>query len=238
MTDQQNPNNTRYSREIHLETIVGYQNKKTQNVGYNMVTPTFAKIGGGKIDLQEVKLEGAVGDQSEFISVLDANGLAIGTYYWIGEAFGMEPAWYDDSWTPIADVSLEDGQGVFLYTPNAVTITIPFAGEVKMTAHEVALGQGYSIAGNASVVDLDLQALKLEGAVGDQSEFISVLDENGLAIGTYYWIGEAFGMDPAWYDDSWTPIADVTIKAGDAMMISSPNNATTKLVIPAVSLEK
>ena len=62
-----------------------------------------------------------------------------------------------------------------------------------------------------------------------------VLNANGNATGDeYYWLNDAVGMEPGWYDGSWAPITGVTVKAGDALWINSPNSADVKLVLPAI----
>ena len=220
--------------DVTSANIVGFQNKGLKNINYNLLVPSFQRIDSEEIDIQEIKLEGGVGDQTEFIVALDADGIADDQYYWLNESQGMEPGWYDNGWNPIEGVTFKQGQGFYIYEPNEVEIKIPFSGQVDMGEQKIPVGLKYSIVGNSSARDLDLQKIKLEGGLGDQTEFIVVLDKDGIADDQYYWLNESQGMEPGWYDNGWNPIEDVTVKAGDGLMIYQPNEIKSFLVLPAI----
>ena len=226
--------------------MVGYQTKTLTNVGYNFFTPTFKNVSGQVINLQDIVPVGAMGDQSEFIMKLDEDGLATDeSYCWMtvdgcGAPYG--DGWYNgDTWELIEGVTIADGEGLYFYCPNDVSISFTFSGAVDFAEKEVALkNQGYNIVGNASPVDVDLQSITMTDAMGDQSEFIVMYDEDGLATENIYcWMtvdGCGAPEGDGWYNgDTWEKIQGVTIYAGDAMMVYSPNTSSAKIKFPEIN---
>jgi len=216
--------------DIVSNNIVGFQTRDVEG-GYTLSTPVFIPVGGGDYDLANFKLgPDAAGDGTEVIQVLDTEGLVPATYVWLNENMGMDPGWYDnDTWAPVT-AKIPAGNG-FLMSANAA-MAITTSGEVAGQDTVVTFPAGYSVLGNCSPVDLDIQKMTLPAtAAGDGTEVIQVLDTEGLVPATYVWLNENMGQDPGWYDnDTWAPIT-ATVKAGEAFLFSA--NADTTLTIPS-----
>ena len=59
-----------------VSKAVGYQNKDLPMQGYNFACPSFVDVGSSKtVDLQNIKLVGAIGDMTEAIFVYDENAI-------------------------------------------------------------------------------------------------------------------------------------------------------------------
>ena len=192
------------------------------------------------MSLQDIKLEGesVTGGGANNICLLDNDGIAYGSYGWwmpedgTGEAAGC---WFDgDNWAPIT-VEVSSGEGFYIYAQDA-GLSVVSAGEVKLTPYSRDLTQGYNLVGNCSPVDLDLQNVKLEGeaVTGGGVNNICLLDNDGIAYGSYGWwmpedgTGEAAGC---WFDgDNWAPI-EGTVKAGEGLYLYAAD-AGLKITLP------
>ena len=64
--------------DIESSNVVGYQQKETVT-GFNFVIPTFDVVGGGKVNIQDIKIEGAT-DWADNIQILDEGGAGIAQY--------------------------------------------------------------------------------------------------------------------------------------------------------------
>jgi len=172
----------------------------------------------------------AAGDGTEQIQVLDGDGLSPTSYVWLNENVGMDAGWYDiDTWEPI-DATIPVGNGFLMNASAEMAITT--SGEVAGEATTVDVPAGFSVLGNCSPVDVDIQVMALdEGAAGDGTEQIQVLDADGLSPASYVWLNENVGMGAGWYDiDTWEPIV-ATVNAGEAFLFNT--QAETTLTIPS-----
>ena len=204
------------------------------NAGFTVAAPTFIDVGGdGTIALENLKVVDGIGSMAESIQVLGANGRMTGeTYYWLSEAADYMPdGWYDEMWESIEGVTVPKGAGfVFSCMSGAKLQTF---GEVVAGETRKPLNVGFTVAGNNTNIDRDLQDFKIEDGIGSMAESIQVLGTNGRMTGaTYYWLSEAVDdMPDGWYDEMWEPITGVTLKAGQAHVFSCMMGAT--LVIPS-----
>ena len=112
---------------VESQNVVGYQ---TYNLaqGYNLYTPTFVQVDGGSINIQDMKLVGSEGWGSDFIFVLNEEGLVTDqSYSWNCPDNGFDTwCWVDDLTGEVADVTLEAGQGVYLYCDgDGFTLELP-----------------------------------------------------------------------------------------------------------------
>ena len=212
--------------------IVGYATRPI-NQGFSVNTPTFVDVTSDDdtIDLQSLVVVDGVGSQGESIQVLGANGVMTGvTYYWLTADDIGEAGWYDDNWEKYENVKLNKGDGLIFAT--VAGANLQSSGKVVIGETEVTLNAGFTVAGNNTNRDLDLQDLKIKDGVGSQGESIQVLGSNGVMTGvTYYWLTEADIGEDGWYDDNWEKIEGVTVKAGEAFVFAAVNGA--KLVLPS-----
>ncbi len=110
----------------------------------------------------------------------------------------------DEEWT--TDFSLNPGEGVFVNTPEAFTIT--FVGEVKAGTHSVELPAGWSIVSSPTPVAGNLDEIGLTAAVeyndavykyenGKYTISIFDEDEEEWSIDVNVGVGEAFFLKKA-----------------------------------------
>ena len=205
---------------------MGYQNYPLVQ-GYNLYSPVFETL-NETMSLQELKLQGetVTGSGANFICLLDAGGVATGSYGWWMPEDGTgeeEGCWFDgDNWALIEE-TVSPGQGFYLYAEDA-GLSILCSGSVKLSAYSTDLVQGYNVVGNCSPADIDLQTIKLVGetVTGSGANFICLLDAGGVATGSYGWwmpedgTGEEEGC---WFDgDNWALIED-TVAAGQGLYV-------------------
>lgn len=105
--------------DVQSANICGYQ---TYNLvkGYNFFSPTFEGV-GKTLNIQDMKLLGNItGSGSDFICLLDNEGMTIGSYQWWTAADIDDPeaskvdCWFDDiAWAPW-DVTIKAGEGLYL----------------------------------------------------------------------------------------------------------------------------
>lgn len=152
------------------------------------------------------------------------------TYVWLNANVGMDDGWYDaDTWETV-DCSIKAGQGYLMYAEADVSITS--AGEVAVNPAEVDIPAGFSVSGNSTPADINIQSMTLaEGSAGDGTEQIQILDEGGMVTATYVWLNANVGMDDGWYDaDTWELI-EAEIPAGQGLLMFA--EAMTTMTIPS-----
>ena len=202
------------------------------NQGFSVNAPTFVDVGGkGTIDLQKLKVRDGLGSECEQIQVLGTDGIVTGEIYsWLTEDDIGEEGWYDGSWNPITGVTVQKGAGyIFACVSGA---KLESSGEVIAGETRIPLAAGFTVAGNNTNVDFDLQEFKIENGLGSECEQIQVLGTDGIVTGEIYsWLTEDDIGVAGWYDGSWNPISEVTIKAGQAHIFACVAGAT--LVIPS-----
>ena len=212
-------------------SVVGYQNKETVT-GFNFVIPSFAAVGGGTVNIQDIKITGAT-DWSDSIQILDEGGSTIATYFYAtAEQSGAEAdGWLDDS-LALADVTLEPGQSILIDTADSATLT--FAGQVATSDTVVETVAGFNFIGNNTPSPLNIQDITIVGAT-DWSDSIQILDEGGSTIATYFYAtAEQSGAEAdGWLDDS-LALADVTLEPGQGILVDTAD--TAEITIPGVDL--
>ena len=222
---------------LESANVVGYQNMPLKYEGYNFAIPTFLDVGAESVNLQNIKLNGGVGDMSESIVVYDKDAIFAGDqYYWVSAEMGAPngDGWYDVNFA-LVDKQYVIGTGLYLNcaTPGA---TLMFAGQVYAGKQVNELPfVGYNMIGNSTPVACNIQDIKLVDAMGDMSESIVVYDKDAIFAGEqYYWITEAMGAPngDGWYDVNFAPI-DVTVQPGEGLYLNCPN-AGVKWTLPAV----
>ena len=210
--------------------MVGYQTKSVTS-GFSLSTPTFLDVGEESLNLQNFKLgENAAGDGTEMIQFLNEGGQCTEIWVWLNANAGMEPGWYDsNTWAPI-EGAIPPAVGYLMNVSASVDMTV--SGQVKDGKTTTTIPAGFSVRGNGSPVDIDLQTIKLaDAAAGDGTEMIQFLDENGQCTEIWVWLNANAGMEPGWYDsNTWAPI-EYTVKAGEAFLINT--SADVELTIPA-----
>ena len=165
-------------------------------------------------------INGATDDKQCSINVMNAQGLWVGTYYWMMEAWeGGEyyPAgWCDFNYIP-SGVTLKPGEGVYFHA-NIAGLSMQSAGQVDGIT--LPLDAGYTMIGNGTAVEIDADKMTINGATDDKQCSINVMNAQGLWVGTYYWMIEAWEGDeyyPAgWCDFNYIP-SGVVLNPGEAV---------------------
>jgi len=89
------------------------------------VIPSFANVGGGSINIQDIKISGAT-DWADNIQILDEGGATVSAYVYASaeQSGAAADGWLNDS-GELADMTLEPGAGILVDTADVATITIP-----------------------------------------------------------------------------------------------------------------
>ena len=215
---------------LESANVVGYQTK-TIPAGFSLSTPTFQDIGAEGLDLQNFKLaDTAAGDSTEMIQFLDADGQCTEMWVWLNANAGMEPGWYDfNTWAPIVK-TVVPAVGYLMNSVSPVDMVV--SGQVKSGETTIALPAGFSVRGNNTPADIDLQSIKLaDTAAGDSTDMIQFLDADGQCTEMWVWLNANAGMEPGWYDfNTWAPI-DYTVKAGEAFLFNTVS--PVEMIIPS-----
>ncbi len=183
--------------------------------------------------MQDIKVSGdglAGGDVQ--IQTLTAGGATDRTFYWVPTSevgdYDMEAeGWFDaDNWV-IAEKTLSEGEG-FVTMSSAEGAKITYSGEVVNGATEFEIPSNVGVAGNATPVAIDLQAIVVtaEGAAGGDVQ-IQTLTAGGATDRTFYWIPESEAGDyemsgEGWFDaDNWVVASEVEFAAGEGFVTMS-----------------
>ena len=214
-------------------SVVGYQQKDTVT-GFNFVIPTFANVGGGSINIQDIKITGAT-DWADNIQILDEGGATIAAYVYASAAeSGYEAdGWLSEDFTSLADVTLEAGQGILIDTADTAVIT--FSGKVSTKDTVVETVTGFNFVGNNTPVSLDIQDITITGAT-DWADNIQILDEGGATIAAYVYASAAESGYEAdgWLSEDFTSLAELNLEAGQGILIDTADVA--EVTIPGVDL--
>jgi len=214
---------------LESANVVGFL-EKVGTQGYSLYTPTFSDVGTDGIDIQNIKLKNASGDETEKITTFTAAGALNASYLYLNETVGMEPGWYNSNWEPIEEI-VEAGKG-FLVWNTAGTAAFEVSGEVAKGPLEIPVSLGYSIMGNSTPVEIDIQDIVLVGANGDETEKITTFTAAGALNSSYLYLNETVGMEPGWYNSNWEPIEE-TVQPGAAFLIWNTSASNLKLKLPA-----
>lgn len=205
---------------IESANIVGYQTKEVVSGGFNYVTPTFLPMTGTAVDIQNIKLGEGASDYADNIQIWDEGGVTIANYFWV------EGAWYDENFdNPVEGVTVKSGTSFVIECMEDTSVT--FAGTVADSDIEVPSVTGFTMVGNASPVDVNVQDIKLGEGASDYADNIQIWDEGGVTIANYFWV------DGAWYDENFdNPVEGITIKAGQGFVVEAMELATP-VIIPS-----
>ena len=179
--------------------------------GFNFVIPSFANVGGGSINIQDIKIAGAT-DWADNIQVLDEGGATIAQYYyataaesgyeadgWLAEDMGWYEAdgWLAEDMGSLANVTFAPGQSILIDTADVASIT--FAGKVPTEDTVVETVTGFNFVGNNTPVGVSIQDITITGAT-DWADNIQILDEGGATIAQYYY---ATAAESGYEADGW-----------------------------------
>ena len=220
---------------LESANVVGYQTSNLAQ-GYNLYAPTFVNVDGGSMNIQDMKIIGSEGWATEIIYMLNDEGLLTGqSYSWNCPDNGFDTwCWVDDLTGEVADISITNGQGFYLYA-DAEGLSMQVSGGVKMGALTKDLSFGYNITGNFSPVDVNIQKFKINGSEGWATEIIYVLDDQGLLTSqSYSWNCPDNGFDDwCWVDDLTGEVANFTLAPGQGIYLYSDGDSYT-LELPTV----
>ena len=219
--------------EVTSQNTVGFQTKDTVT-GFNFVIPTFAAVGGGGINIQDIKISNAT-DWSDNIQVLDEGGATVASYVYATAAqsgYGAD-GWLSEDGTSLADVTFVTGQSILIDTADSAVLT--FAGQVSTEDTVVETVPGFNFVGNNTPVSINIQDITITGAT-DWSDNIQILDEGGATVASYVYATAAqsgYGAD-GWLSEDGTSLADVDFEAGQGILIDTADVA--EVTIPGVDL--
>ena len=214
---------------IESQNIVGYQTKETV-AGFNFVIPTFTPVAGGKVNIQDIKIQNAT-DWGDNIQILDEGGATVATYYYASAAeSGQEKdGWLNDS-GELANITIEPGLGILIDT--AATAVLTFSGSVSTADTVFTTVPGFNFVGNNTPATVNIQDITITNAT-DWGDNIQILDEGGATVATYYYASAAeSGQEKdGWLNDA-GELANVTLDPGQGILIDTADTAT--VTIPAV----
>ena len=223
---------------VESENIVGYYDIPVP-AGYSMVTPTFKTISSAPYDIQDIKVAGTglSGDGDVMIQLISDEGEWVGEY-WYYTKIGYNVAkdgWYDIDDEYVEDVGLDHGCGVFVSCDNE-DVVFKVYGEVVQTAAANEVFEGYTISGNSSLAEVDLQDIVVSGTnlSGDGDVMIQLISDEGEWVGEY-WYYTKTGYNVAkngWYDIDDEYAEDVSLGAGFGFFVSS-DNADIVFTVPS-----
>ena len=216
---------------------VGYQQKGLQT-GFTMSSATFVPVGGGDVNIQDIKPNGdSIDEGNVSIQTLDAYGRMVDLYTYYGEDMfddGYPAGWYDDD--GLVDVTFSAGTGLWIAAPDADT-SLTFSGKVPTSDVVVVLRTGFTATANMMPTSISIQDILPVGATIDEGNVsIQTLDAYGRMVALYTYYGEDMYDDdyPAgWYDDD--GLVDVTFDAGTGLWVAGPDS-NTSITIPAPEL--
>ena len=196
--------------------------------------PTFADVGGGSVNIQDIKITGAT-DWNDSIQVLDEGGATSALYFYAtADESGFEAdGWISEDGGSLADVTFAPGQSILIDTADSATVT--FAGKVSTEDTVVETVPGFNFIGNNSPVAVNIQDITIEGAT-DWNDSIQILDEGGATSALYFYAtAEESGFEAdGWISEDGGSLADVDFEPGQGILIDTADTAT--VTIPGVDL--
>ena len=199
---------------------------------------TFVPVGGGDVNIQDIKPSGDNIDTGDVnIQTLNAYGQTVASYVYYGEDEyddGCPAGWYDDD--GLVNVTFAAGTGLWVAAPDAET-TLTYSGAVPKSDVVVQLRQGSTATANVMPIEVSIQDLLPAGDSIDTGDVnIQTLNAYGQTLASYVYYGEDEyddGCPAGWYDDD--GLVDVTFPAGTGLWVAAPDAETT-LRIPAPEL--
>ena len=127
--------------------------------------------------------------------------------------------WLTEACDALADVTLEPGQAVLIYTEAEVSVTS--AGQVAGAATILSSVAGFNSVGNNSPVSIDIQDIKLGEGATDWSDNIQFMDEESVVVASYYYAttGESGLEADGWLTEACDALAEVEIPAGKGFFV-------------------
>ena len=167
--------------------IVGFSSITIQP-GYHLFTATFEECAGGEYNLDNVVVlneDGSKWDVKDATTVpvvitkmttdgkgkYDSNQTYSYRHLWVpvppplGTDSGL--GWYVGSTRTKGDITLKNGEGLSINNQLNVPIKLQFSGAVTLTGRSFKVGPGYSLVGNLTPVDVNLNDVKILNAAGE-----------------------------------------------------------------------
>ena len=212
---------------------MGYLNSSVPS-GYQMFTPAFEGI-SATYNLQEIvpSGDGLGGWGDVAVQVMNADGSWGGFYqYWTEDNSGVETGWYDSEMNK-ADVTISPAIGVMVQI-DSDDVQLTTAGTVSSSDIEVSLPVGYTMLGNGTPVNVNVQDIVPfgDGLGGWGDVAIQFMNADGSWGGFYqYWTEDNSGVEDGWYDGSMNKATD-TLTPGLAVMLQCDSD-DVKVTIPS-----
>ena len=215
-------------------SIVGYQTKDTIP-GFNFLAPTFTPVdGSGNVNLQDIKLNSATAESwTDNLQILDEGGATTEMFiYATAEESGLEADGWLNGDGELATVTIPYGAGILADTANETSIT--FSGAVATEDSVITAVAGFNFTGNNTPVGINIQDIKLDATTAESwTDNLQLLDEGGATIEMFiYATAEESGLEVDGWLNGDGELADVTIEAGQGVLIDVANDGT-EITIPS-----
>ena len=160
-------------------TFVGYQ-EITIQPGFGLFSVGFKNVGNQEFDIQNMECwqGGAKIELSSAKCViqkmmLDGDGGYDDSKIYSWKKRSGKTGWFDAANNYLVDgykVTLGDGEGVSINNKTEEPMQIRISGEVKLIPNSMLIHDGFSLMGNMTPVDLDIQKIKVYNAEGELIE--------------------------------------------------------------------
>ncbi len=232
--------------QVQSANTVGFSDAASIS-GYNWVALDFTTIGQNSGTLGGIVLDDSVTGYENNVQILGTRGNTLVMYYWVTEddevevdgVDGYYVGWVDGSDEPAGDVVLARGNSVLVSTKNANT-TIRRSGEVQTNVVTVSSASGYNFVGNPYPINSTLGHITLDDSVTGYENNVQYLGPKGNTLVMYYWVTEddeveVDGVDGyyvGWVDGGDEPAGDVTLAAGEGVLVSTKGSGTAITISP------
>lgn len=151
------------------------------------------------------------------MQILDEGGAVLKQYMWDDGTFAE--GWIDPDTYALAEDSIAPGQSI-LIDSSMGDVKVTFVGQVGTGSIKIDSISGFNFVGNASPVDIDIQAITLGGdSVLALVDSIQILDDGGAVEKQFMWDDGTFAE--GWIDPDTYTAAEFTLEAGKGVLIDT-----------------
>ncbi len=174
---------------IESRTVVGYQEISLEK-GYAMLTPCFVDTTNKTYPIDNIIMEG-VADAEATVQVVNPDGTWGAQGFWYNEFVEddgtvLPAGWMTADGSESVAIELTPGQGVFFWTNSDARAKCigKVADDIQMSP-----AQGYSMLGNATPVEVEIDSLVVED-VADAEATVQVVNADGTWGAQGFWYNE------------------------------------------------
>ena len=229
---------------VSSDNIVGYVTYTTQADKMDIYGAPFVNVGGNDISIQNVQLgAGADASGQDMLMVFDPNTLTYKIFFWMPTTYSADymttygAGWADAGWVR-QDATINPGQGFWLQTKAAVTVTVPgqvMAGDQNTTT---TVGGKMDIYTGIYPMGMSIQDCKItSGADAAGQDMLMVFDPATVSYTIYFWMGTTYSADylttysAGWADAGWVR-QDVTLNVGQGFWLQTIGDCEVTFTAP------